>query len=621
MRFRRAGALRLLLSLCLAVQSGWVPPAAAAGVTGTTAGNETQEQHQLFNQGAIPVTPLAAPKTRFQVFPLPIDERLGGGQGPPTTTGAPATGAPAPSVETVQPAAGAVVPGAQAPQAPPAAPSVPPFGSQLFTEQPQLFGPVAFNRDYIIGPGDQIQIEVWGAYTYTGVQGVDPRGNIFIPQIGPIHVAGATNKELNARIDSAVKRVFTQNVQTYASLLSKQPVAVYVTGAVVHPGRYSGDAQDSPLQYLARAGGIDQKSGSYRDIRIIRGGKTIARLDLYAFLTGNEVPPIQFAVDDTIYVGFQRPTVTAQGDVANAYRFEIDPGRSTGADIIALTRPNPTVSNVSIQGLRSGQPYNAYVGLDAFKRLRLASGDTLNFASDYVSDTIFVNVTGQASGPSSFVVPRGSRLGDVLKLIAVDPRVADLHSIFLRRQSVAQQQQAALEQSLDQLRRSVLTSTSLSTSDAAIHTEEAQLVQAFLQQVQAIRPQGIVVLPDSAARDQIMVEPYDQIVIPTKSDVVLVTGEVRLPQTLVYAPGRALAGYVNEAGGLTDRADTKNFVVLHASGQVETGPPDRIAIRPGDQIMVMPVVDYHQFAVMQDVIQLIYQIAVSTGILVRISKL
>jgi protein involved in polysaccharide export with SLBB domain len=620
MKVRRAGALRLLLSLCLALQSGWVPPAAAAQVTGTTAGNETPEQRQLFNQGAVPVTPLGGAERRFQIFPLPIDQRLGG-QGPPTTTGTPSTGTPPAGLETVQPAGGAVVPGAQTPQAPPATSAVAPFGSQLFTGQPQLFGPVAFNRDYIVGPGDQIQIEIWGAYTYTGVQGVDPRGNIFIPQVGPIHVAGATNNELINRIDSAVKRVFTQNVQTYASLLSKQPVAVYVTGAVVHPGRYSGDAQDSPLQYLARAGGIDPKSGSYRDLRIVRGGRTIARIDLYAFLTGTEMPPLQFAVDDTIYVGFQRPTVTAQGDVANVYRYEIDPGRTTGADIVALARPLPTVSDVSVQGLRGGQPYNAYLGLDSFKRLQLASGDTLNFASDYVSDTIFVNVTGQSSGPSSLVVPRGSRLGDLLKLIEVDPNVADLHSIFLRRQSVAQQQQAALEQSLDQLRRSVLTSTSLSTSDAAIHTEEAQLVQAFLQQVQAIRPQGIVVLPDSPARDLIMVEPYDQIVIPTKSDVVLVTGEVRLPQTLVYAPGRTLVGYVTEAGGLTDRADTKNFVVLHSSGQVETGPSERIAIRPGDQIMVMPAVDYHQFAVMQDVMQLIYQIAVSTGILVRITKI
>lgn len=619
----RAPALGLLFGLAL-----WaVPLSASDAQTGAPVSQTIVPTGPV--APASPLPPLnaqapALPEHRAErFFQLPIDASLEPQLPAPTTTPflvpvAPPAPPAAPSIETVPPAGGnlpaALTPN---PQAPPPAPLAAPFGSQLFTGQPQLFGPTAFNRNYIIGAGDQISIRVWGSYNYSGVQGVDPQGNIFIPQVGPVHVVGITNDALDAVATAAVKRVFIHNVDVYASLLSKQPVAVYVTGAVAHPGRYSGDRLDSPLQYIAQAGGIDPKSGSYRDITIRRGARRLAHIDLYRFLTGTPLPPVQFEVNDTIYVGFQRPVVTALGDVQNSYRFEIDPSIATGATVVALARPLATVSDVSIQGLRDGAPYNAYIPLAAFERMPVESGDTDQFVSDHVSDTIFFGVIGQSSGPSSFVVPRGTRLGDALELIEVDPAVADLRAIYLERQSVALQQQQALNEQLDQLRRSVLTTRSVSASDAAIHSEEAQLVQAFLQQVQVFRPKGIVVLAEAPDRERILLEPNDQIVIPPKSDVVSVTGEVRLPQSLIFAPGRPLADYVRMAGGFTDRADTSRYVLVHTSGAVQLGGGD-LAVRPGDQIMVMPRTDYHGFAVLSDIVHVLYQIAVSSGITLRL---
>ena len=668
MRLRRVGSLCLLLPLLAGAAPGWISPAHAQTLPSTPAlglGTPVQSATGTLVPGLSPsvlqglAASLGTAVTGAPGLAGTTGVGLAGTQafapvkGAPGVSGQAATAAPvtttpalqfpvsipagaaavaslAPSIlppngppilQAVQPIGGIVTPpGAQSPQAPPAVSSLPPYGSQLFIGQPVLFGPVAYNRDYIVASGDQITIQVWGAYTYSGVQGVDPEGNIFVPQVGPIHVQGLTNRELDNRIAASVTRVFDSTVGVYASLLSKQPVAVYVSGAVRAPGRYSGDRQDSPLQYIARSGGIDPNSGSYRDIEITRAGRPIAHIDLYAFLTGKPMPAVQFEVNDTIHVGFQRPTVAVQGDVQNAYRFEVDNGGVSGGEIAALARPTPTVSNVSIQGIRNGQPYNAYLGLADFKRVALASGDTLQFTSDYVSQTIFVNVSGQSAGPSAFVVRRGARLGDVLKLIEADPAVADLDSIFLRRQSVAMQQEAALSQSLDRLRRSVLLTRSASTSDAALHTEEGTLVQEFLRQVQDFKPQGNVALPHGPERDAVLLEPFDQIVIPAKSDVVLVTGEVRLPQSLIYSRARSLDDYVSMAGGLTDRADTSAYIVLHSSGEAETGSGS-IRIRPGDQIMVMPRVDAHSCAIVQDLITMIHQIAVSTGIVVRLTGL
>ena len=636
MRGRRlTGLLLLALSLSVAAPA----PRAAA-----------QQSQPLASPAMEPLlSGQAAPGGGFQMpavpvpmahFELPAGRSEAAGQAAPAASptapaAAAAVGAPAPgavsetlpnplSSQTTPPAGGAPpLPGTPNPQAPPAVSAAPPYGSQLFLNPPILFGPIALNRDYIVAPGDQIVVHVWGAYAYNGIQGVDPNGDIFIPQVGPIRVAGVNNGTLLSVVDKAVKQVFTQNVNVYASLLSKQPVAVYVTGAVKNPGRYSGDRLDSPLQYIAQAGGINQQSGSYRDIRVIRDGKTIAAMDLYAFLRGVPLPKLEFEVNDTIAIGYQRPTVTALGDVQNSYRFELDSGGFTGAELVALARPNPNVSNVSVQGIRGGEPYDAYVPLAQFEAMRLAKGDTYSFASDYVSQMIFVNVTGQSAGPSSLVVPRGATLGDVLKLIEVDPKVADLNAIYLRRQSVAVAERQALQESLAVLRRALLTARSTSTSDAAIHTGEAAMVDAFMQKVQQFKPQGRIVLAGSPVAPQMIFEPNDEIVIPAKSDVVSISGEVRIPQTVLWSPGRTAEQYVALAGGYTERGDPSDVLLIHANGAVAkagAGGP----IGPGDQIMVMPEAGVHAFAIFQDIFSVIRaiqsQVAIASGVTMRLSQ-
>lgn len=626
MRGRLQLGLLLLALLLSAGPFGALSPASAQKASGLAPPME-----EPLSSGATPAADLAPGDGSFQQphvpvpvahFEAPAGRREGGGQQPGAATG-PAAGANPLASQNAPPTGGAPpLPGTPNPQAPPPVSTALPYGSQLFVNPPILFGPIALNRDYIVAPGDQIVVHIWGAYSYNGVQGVDPGGDIFIPQVGPIRVSGVNNGALQSVVEKAVKEVFTQNVNVYASLLSKQPVAVYVTGAVKNPGRYSGDRLDSPLQYIAQAGGINQESGSYRDIRVIRSARTLAAIDLYAFLRGVPLPTIEFETNDTIAVGYQRPTVTALGDVQNSYRFELDSGGFAGAQLVALARPNPTVSDVSIQGIRDGEPYAAYVPLAQFEAMRLAKGDTYNFASDYVSQMIFVNVTGQSAGPSSLVVPRGATLEEVLKLIEVDPKVADLQAIYLRRQSVAVTEQQALQESLAALRRELLTARSTSTSDAAIHTEEAAMVDAFMQRVQQFTPQGRVVLAGSPAAKDLIFEPNDEIVIPARSDLVSINGEVRIPQTVIWNAGRTVEQYVQLAGGYTERAAIGDILVIHANGAVEKMQGGPVA--PGDQILVMPEAGVHGFAIFQDIFSVIraitQEVAIASGVTMRVSQ-
>jgi protein involved in polysaccharide export with SLBB domain len=145
------------------------------------------------------------------------------------------------------------------------------FGAQLFTGSFARQGATQFNPDYAIAIGDRIQLRLWGSIEYDTVLVVDPQGNVFLPQVGPVKVLGVRNRDVQKVMERAIRKVFRSNVFSYASLAAAQPVRVFVGGFVNRPGLYQGTSMDSPLHYLDQAGGIDPERGSFLDIQVKRG--------------------------------------------------------------------------------------------------------------------------------------------------------------------------------------------------------------------------------------------------------------------------------------------------------------------------------------------------------------
>ena len=166
----------------------------------------------------------------------------------------------------------------------------PMFGQQLFRGAVQSYG-VGFNPDYMLAIGDRVLLRIWGSFTFEAVQTIDPQGNVFVPNVGPVRLAGVRNNQLNDVVGAAVRRVYRDNVEVYASLDTAQPVRLFVTGFVRAPGQYPGAAAESVLGYLARAGGIDPSRGSYIDVKLIRSGEERASFDLYEFLLEGRLAP------------------------------------------------------------------------------------------------------------------------------------------------------------------------------------------------------------------------------------------------------------------------------------------------------------------------------------------
>ncbi len=497
-----------------------------------------------------------------------------------------------------------------------------PFGSNLFkgsffvSERED-----GINPGYIIQPGDRITLQIWGAIDLNEVVVVDTQGNIFVPEIGPINVAGTENAQLNNRIRNAVQQVFTQNVNVYTNLQGTTPVIVFVTGFVNRPGSYAGTASDSILYFLERAGGIDLERGSFRAIKILRNNEIIETIDLYDFLLNGLLPRPQLTDGDTIVVERKGASIKAGGAIRNSFSFEIPNIGVSGNELIELARPFANVTYATLLGTRDNIPISQYLPLEELVEIRLLDGDQVIFEVDQVHETILVSIEGAHQGQSRFAVPRNSRLLDVLNRISVDSTLGDVNSVSMRRESIRLRQKQAILDSLNRLETAILGASSVTPEGAQMRILEAQLISSFVSRARQVEPQGILVVAKDGNIANPLLQPNDVIYIPERTNVVQVSGEVMVPQALVYESGYSLKSYIERVGGYTTHADEGKHMVLRRNGEV-VPVYGRVAnsyiIQPGDEIISLPAVPSKSIDIIRMVTDTMFKIASAAAIFVRL---
>ncbi len=498
--------------------------------------------------------------------------------------------------------------------------AVEPFGANLFkgsffvSERED-----GLNAEYVVQPGDRIALQIWGATALNQVVIVDSQGNIFIPEVGPIQVAGVRNAALNAHITAALRNVFTQNVNVYTNLQGTTPVVVFVTGFVNRPGSYAGTSSDSVLYFLERAGGIDLDRGSYRDVRILRNNETIFTADLYDFLLNGVLPRPQLTDGDTIVVAKRGASVSAEGAARNSFSFEIAENGITGKDLILFARPLANATYATILGTRENIPFSRYITLAEMENMTLLDGDQVLFEVDQVHDTILIRVEGAHQGQSRFAVPRNTHLLDILSQIKVDENLGDVNALSLRRESIKIRQKQAIQDSLTRLETAVLGRTAVTPEGAQIQLAEAELISDFVQRAKQVEPQGILVVSKDGQIANPLLQPEDILVIPQKTNVVQVSGEVMVPQALIYEPDYTLKDYIDRVGGYTTHADKGKHMLMRRNGEVIPvfGTFKGVQIQPGDEIVSLPAVPSKSVDIIRMMTDTIFKIASSAAIFVR----
>jgi len=496
------------------------------------------------------------------------------------------------------------------------------FGYNLFNGSFSKNTQHRYNPEYLISIGDTINLKMWGSFDFETKTTVDSQGNIFIPKVGTVNVLGMRNDQLSVSIENTIKKVFKKSVYIYADLESYQPVSIFVTGAVNKPGLYEGLSSDSVIQFIDKAKGIDAKSGSYRKIKVLRQNKEIYNVDLYTFLLSGSLELFQFHMGDVVVVESVENYIEITGDVKRPYRFEMLKSSVTLGEDLNVVLPNPTLTNFTVT--KYNQDNEQSIAIYAIKEnldMKIYSGESINFIPDHNSKNIEIQISGEHGNIHNVVVKKGTSLKEVFDTI-VTTDMSDTMSFQLFRKRIAAQQKSLLEAQLNDLEAKTLTAGSLTTEEATIRKQEAELVMNFIKRAKEVEPKGQVVINEDSNLSQVYLEDGDNIYIPKKSHMVIVQGEVMLPSAQTYVESMHFDDYINSCGGYSFRANSENILIIQKNGKVSSYDADSMfrgdyKIQPGDSILVLGKVDTKYLQVVKDITQIVYQLALGAAIVLR----
>ena len=216
--------------------------------------------------------------------------------------------------------------------------TLPIYGASLFRNPPSTFAPVynaPVTPDYVVGPEDELLIQVWGQVTLDGRYTVDRTGSIYIPQVGTLHVAGMTFAQLLDYLKAQFGRIF-RNFDLSVSMGQLRSIQVFVVGQAHRPGSYTISAVSTLTNAIFATGG-PTPAGSMRHILLKREGKVVVDFDMYDLLErGDKSKDMRLLPGDVIYIPPVGPQVAVAGSVRVPAIYELKSENTTVGDILDL---------------------------------------------------------------------------------------------------------------------------------------------------------------------------------------------------------------------------------------------------------------------------------------------
>ena len=393
------------------------------------------------------------------------------------------------------------------------------FGHDIFNRGALSFEPnmnIATPQNYVLGPGDQVIIDIYGASQKTLQLTVSPEGDITVPGYGPIMVAGMSVAAAQSKIRSTVGSRYSSSTLR-ATLGNTRTIMVNVMGEVRTPGTYHLSAFASVFHALYMAGGIND-NGTLRNVKVYRNGQLVTIVDIYEYiLNGRLAGNIRLQEGDVIQVGLYDCLVGVTGNVKRPMFYEM--------------RKNESVATlIKYAGGFTGDAYK--------KSIRLTRQTGEKYAV-YTVDEFEL---------SSFQVDDGDAI--------------EVDGILNRYENMVEVKGAVFRPGQYQLGNEINSVRSLIAHAAGV-TEDAMTNRGVLHRLKADRSLEVIAVdikgimagsvPDIPLRNE------DVLFIPTEADLrqqrtLTITGEVMSPGTYQYADNTTLEDLIVQAGGLTDMA-------------------------------------------------------------------
>jgi protein involved in polysaccharide export with SLBB domain len=306
---------------------------------------------------------------------------------------------------------------------------LPIFGADLFRNVPSTFAPLDMTPvppDYVIGPGDELRIRVWGQVNFNADLRVDRSGEIYLPQVGDVHVAGLPFSGLDGQLRKSIGRVY-RNFDLTANVGQIRAIQVYVAGQARRAGVYTVSSLSTLVDALFASGGPSVQ-GSMRHVQLKRGGEVITDFDLYELLVhGDKSKDVKLLSGDVIFIPAAGPSVAVTGSVRSPAIYELREGETIGNAVTNAGGPSTLASNarVSIQRIADHRDQQALeVAMDtAGLATPLAGGDILRVISVVPRFQKTVTLRGNTANPGHFAWHQASQRPDTGPGCALEPRL------------------------------------------------------------------------------------------------------------------------------------------------------------------------------------------------------
>jgi protein involved in polysaccharide export with SLBB domain len=453
------------------------------------------------------------------------------------------------------------------------------YGQSLFSSQNLTFAPnmnMPTPANYVLGPGDEVIIDVWGDSELNVRYTVAPDGHITVPGLGRIQLSGLSVKQAELKIKNEFSTIYSDlgsgEPHTFLAISvgNVRSIKVNVMGEVKRPGTYTLSSFSSAFHALYAAGGTS-RIGSIRNIRLFRSGKAVATVDLYEYLMkGNNMADITLQEGDIVMVEPYGILAQAIGEVKRPMWYELKEGE-TLEDLIRYAggySGNAYRGNVSVLRKGSKEMEAHTLGEAQYGTFRLKDGDRAEVSTILDKYANMVEVTGSVYRPGKYAIGEQIRtVGDLIKVAQGTTGDAYLQRALLYREN-------------EDLTRS-MQSFSL---DALLSGQIADI---------ELRKNDLLHIPS---------------VLSLESDfTVYIGGEVRHPDSYPYAENMTIEDIILRAGGLTEAASTarvdvyrrlkdpsgttvpkesgERFTFTLADGEIVSSDPG-FTLQPYDQVVV-----------------------------------
>ena len=294
------------------------------------------------------------------------------------------------------------------------------FGQSLFDQAPSTFAPLDLLQvpnDYTVGPGDELQIRIWGQLEANLRTSVDRSGQIYIPRVGQVSVAGLHYGELEQHLKAEVSKIF-RNFNLTVNLGRLRSIQVLVVGNARFPGTYTISSLSTLVNAVFASGGPTPQ-GSLRDIQVRRDGQRITDFDFYDLLIkGDKSKDVRLQPGDVLFIPAVGPLAAISGSVHNPAIYELK-GNSTLTDLMEIAGGMSSLADtgrITIERLADHQarrtlefPYD-----EQSRALPLQDGDIVRVFSLVPSFQDTVTLRGNVANPGRYPWKQGMRIRDLI---------------------------------------------------------------------------------------------------------------------------------------------------------------------------------------------------------------